>query len=69
MERFLRSADAVKEGVSEAEEYLWAALIPIDVIHSSTASIQRQVESARELKKVIRKCCDSLKEAIKQFRI
>ena len=69
VELFLNSADAVIEEISEAEGHLWAALIPIDVIHSSTASIARQMESARELKKAIGKSADSLKRAIKRFRI
>jgi len=68
-EQFLNSANAVKEEVSEVRRQLWSAMIPLEIIHSSTASIAKQMESAVELDKALEKSREALNEAISQFRI
>lgn len=67
--QFLGSAFGVKEEVAEARRQLWSASMAIDIIHSPTANIAKQMESAVELDKALEKCRKSLKEAISQFRI
>jgi hypothetical protein len=69
IEQLLNSAIAVKEEVSEARRQLWSAVIPLKMIHSSTASIAKQMESAVELDKALEKCREALNVAISQFRI
>lgn len=68
LDQCLKSAVAVREQVAEARRQLWSALIPVDSIHSPTASTARQMESAVELDKALGKCRSSLKGAISQFR-